>query len=295
MIAEDLLVSVVLASGRVDETTSEDIENTGLKEDQFLLVGLADRAVQLSVSWQQVFVVGLSRKQEILRIAIEIDPSRLVDELITQQIGLIGQVGGHYLPSLAQVVQKPSLIAEEILLQFHHIVSEVILGEGNLQAILNKRKPLLIISNLDLQRCRKALSLCGPSGQSFSAKLLHKQILMRIKQHIDPKLVALPHDFPYGLDVCVVVLPLLRFDALPRAVQADDVHAPMLEVVEVVIGEAVVGVEVLEVGVEGEDLVDCVDSVVNGVAVVLVHEHRVVGVDSDAGKDEEQREQQKRP
>ena len=45
MIAEDLLVSVVLASGRVDETTSEDIENTGLKEDQLLLVGLSDRAV----------------------------------------------------------------------------------------------------------------------------------------------------------------------------------------------------------------------------------------------------------
>ena len=45
MIAEDLLVSVVLASGRVDETTSEDIENTGLKEDQLLLVGLADTAV----------------------------------------------------------------------------------------------------------------------------------------------------------------------------------------------------------------------------------------------------------
>ena len=164
MIAEDLLVSVVLASGRVDEATSEDIEDAGLKEDQFLLVGLADRAVQLSVGWQQVLVVGLSRKQEILRITIEINSSRLVDELITQQIGLIGQVGRHYLPSLAQVVQKPSLIAEEILLQFHHIVSEVILGEGNLQAILNKRKPLLIISNLDLQGRRKALSLCGPSG-----------------------------------------------------------------------------------------------------------------------------------
>lgn len=47
----------------------------------------------------------------------------------------------------------------------------------------------------------------------------------------------------------------------------------MFEVVEVVVGETVVGVEVLEVGVEGEDLVDCVDSVVDCVAVVLVHEH----------------------
>lgn len=85
----------------------------------------------------------------------------------------------------------------------------------------------------------------------------------------------------------------MGLDALPSAVQTDDVHAPVLEVVEVVVSEAVVGVEVLEVGVEGEDLVDCVDSVVDGVAVVLVHEHGVVGVDADAGKEEDKRKEEK--
>lgn len=96
---------------------------------------------------------------------------------------------------------------------------------------------------------------------------------MCVKQHINSKLIALPYNIPDGLDIGIVVLRFLGFDALPSAVQADDVHAPMFEIVEVVVGEAVVGVEVLEVGVEGEDLVDCVDSVVDCVAVVLVHEH----------------------
>lgn len=65
----------------------------------------------------------------------------------------------------------------------------------------------------------------------------------------------------------------------------------MFEVVKIVIGETVVGVEVLEVGVEGENFVDCVDPVVNGVAVVLVDEHRVVWVHFYAGKEQEERKE----
>lgn len=171
------------------------------------------------------------------------------------------------------MIQKPSLIREKIFLQLHHIIGKIILRERYLQAILNKGKPFLIIPYLNLQRRWKALPLGGPSRQSLSTKLFDKQILMCVKQHINSKLIALPYNIPDGLDIGIVVLRFLGFDALPSAVQADDVHAPMFEIVEVVVGEAVVGVEVLEVGVEGEDLVDCVDSVVDCVAVVLVHEH----------------------
>lgn len=63
--------------------------------------------------------------------------------------------------------------------------------------------------------------------------------------------------------------------------QSNDIHAPISEIVEVVIGETVVGVEGVQVGVEWVDLVDGVDAVVDSVAVVLVDEHRVVRVDSD--------------
>lgn len=70
VVTEDLLVSVVFTARGVDETTSEDVEDAGLEEHQFLLVSLADRAVEFSVSWKQVFVVGLAREKEILRIAI---------------------------------------------------------------------------------------------------------------------------------------------------------------------------------------------------------------------------------
>ena len=132
---------------------------------------------------------------------------------------------------------------------------------------------MLIIPNLNLQGSRKALPLGDPRGQPFSAKLLDKQILMRIKKHIYTKFIALSYNIPNDLDIGIVVLRLLGLDPLPSAVQADDVHTPVLEVVEVVVGEAVVGVEVLEVGVEGEDLVDCVHSVVDCVAIVLVYEH----------------------
>lgn len=45
MVAEDLLISVVFPSRSIDESTSKDIEDAGLKEDQLLLVSLADRTV----------------------------------------------------------------------------------------------------------------------------------------------------------------------------------------------------------------------------------------------------------
>lgn len=61
MVAEDLLVSVVFSSGSIDEPTGEDIEDTGLKEDQLLFISFADGTVQLSVGWQQIFVVRCSR------------------------------------------------------------------------------------------------------------------------------------------------------------------------------------------------------------------------------------------
>lgn len=218
MVAEDLLVSVVFSSRGIDEPTGEDIEYTGLKEYQLLLVSLADGTVQLPVSWQQIFVVRCSRQQEILRIAIEISPSWLIDELITQQIRLIGQIRSDYLPSFAQMIQKSSFICKKILLQFHHIVGKIILRERYLQAILNKRKPFLIIPYLNLQRRWKALPLCSPSRQSLSTKLLNKQILMRIKQHVYSKLIALPYNIPNGLDIGIVVLRFLRLDALPSAV-----------------------------------------------------------------------------
>lgn len=69
--------------------------------------------------------------------------------------------------------------------------------------------------------------------------------------------------------------------------ETDGVHAPMLEIVEVVIGEGVVGVEVREVGVEGVDLVYCVHAVVDPVSAVLVYEEGVGRVHAE-GEEEGQ-------
>ena len=45
MIAEDLFISVIFPSRSIDESAGKDIEDAGLKEDQLLLVSLADGTI----------------------------------------------------------------------------------------------------------------------------------------------------------------------------------------------------------------------------------------------------------
>ena len=181
------------------------------------------------------------------------------------------------------------MVGEQIFLQLHHIVGQVKLAELCLEAILSEWETLIIISKFDLQGSREGLSLGGPGGQSFSTKLFDKKILVCIKQNGNAVLIGHPDYLPQCFEICVVVDPPFWFESLPCAVETDGVHAPMLEIVEVVISEGVVGVEVREVGVEGVDLVDCIYAVIDSISAVLVHKERVGGVHA---KGEHQREQE---
>ncbi len=101
---------------------------------------------------------------------------------------------------------------------------------------------------------------------------------MGIKEYRDAVLIGHPHDLPQGFEIGVVVDPALGLQTLPGTVESDGIHPPVSEVVEVVIGEGVVGAEDGEVWVEGVDFVDCIDAVVDTVAAVLIDEEWVVGV-----------------
>lgn len=59
------------------------------------------------------------------------------------------------------------------------------------------------------------------------------------------------------------------------------IHAPVLQVIEVMISETVVSVEGVKIRVKWVDLVNSVDPMVDSVAIILINEHGVVGVDSD--------------
>jgi hypothetical protein len=58
-----------------------------------------------------------------------------------------------------------------------------------------------------------------------------------------------------------------------------------------VVSEGVVAVEIGEVGVEGEDLVYCVDAVIDAVPAVLVEEERVGRVDLEIQAESEKKDE----
>ena len=76
-------------------------------------------------------------------------------------------------------------------------------------------------------------------------------------------------------------------DAFPGDVESDDVHAPGTEVLQVLGGEGVVGVEGVGAGVEREDFVDDVDAVEEEGAAGGVGEEMGVRVDGKGGEGEE--------
>ena len=109
--------------------------------------------------------------------------------------------------------------------------------------------------------------------------MLRHEILVRVQKNRNSVLVRHPHYLPQCFQIGIVIHAARWLETLPGAVQPNGVHPPMLQVVEIVISQGVVAVEIGEVGVEGEDLVYCVDAVIYAVPAVLVEEERVGRVD----------------
>ena len=70
-----------------------------------------------------------------------------------------------------------------------------------------------------------------PSGQPFSTKLPHEEILVRVQKDHNSEFIALLYDLPQSLNVSVVVDSSFRLEPFPSSVQADHVHAPVLQVI----------------------------------------------------------------
>jgi hypothetical protein len=83
------------------------------------------------------------------------------------------------------------------------------------------------------------------------------------------------NDLPKGFQVSVVIDASLWFESLPSTVKSDGVHAPVLEVEEIMISQGVVGVESGEVWMERVYFVDGVHTMIDSIATVLIHEERV--------------------
>ena len=144
------------------ETTSKCIDNTRFEEDRSPLVDLSDSFKKSFVGRKQVLVVRLARNKGICWIGVEIRSDWLVQELITYQVGLHGEIGRHHLPEFAEVVQETTFIAEQIPLQLHEVISGVEGSKFNFETVLSQGQALVIISQLDRQRGRERFPLSHP-------------------------------------------------------------------------------------------------------------------------------------
>ena len=115
--------------------------------------------------------------------------------------------------------------------------------------------------HFDLEWSWERFSFSDPYRQSFTTKLSDKQILMSIQNNTDSILISFPDDISEYFHICVVVDSSLRFDSLPSCMQSNHVHAPMFEVLKIIVSETVVSRESVEVRMERECFEDCVYAV----------------------------------
>ena len=104
---------------------------------------------------------------------------------------------------------------------------------------------------------------------------------MSIQEDRDAEFITFLQYFPESLDVGVVVDSSLRLYSLPGGMESDGIHAPMLEIIQIFISEAVVAGEFYKIGVEGMGFVHSIDSVKHSVSVVLVNKEGIVRIHSD--------------
>jgi hypothetical protein len=111
--------------------------------------------------------------------------------------------------------------------------------------------------------------------------LLHKQILMSVQNNIYSVFIAITNYLSNSLYVRIVVDSFLGLDTFPCAVQSNYIHSPSLKILQVFFCEAVIRVEIVEIRMKGIDFVDNIYAMIDSIATVLVHKHRVIRIDFD--------------
>ena len=93
---------------------------------------------------------------------------------------------------------------------------------------------------------------------------------MSIKQYLDSKLAAFSYNLSEFFNIRIVVLTLLRLNTFPGNMKPNVIESPVFQVIQVDISERIVSVKCLGIGVEGESLVNCIDTMKDRSTIVLV-------------------------
>ena len=104
---------------------------------------------------------------------------------------------------------------------------------------------------------------------------------MSIQEDRDAKFITFLQYFPESLYVCVVVDSSLRLYSLPCCMESNGIHAPVLEIIQILISKTVIAGEFHQVRVEGMGFVYSIDSVKHSISIVLVNKERIVRIYPD--------------
>lgn len=110
------------------------------------------------------------------------------------------------------------------------------------------------------ERSAQIIVVQNPRGQPLAAELGGVQILVELQEGVDAGGVELADNGPHHLEIGGVHRTPTRLHARPHDAQADDVHAPCLQELDVRVREGVLRIESAHARVPGRALHDHVEA-----------------------------------
>ena len=190
----------------------------------------------------------------------------LIDQLITNHIGLRFEIADHIEPHLGELIRHTILIFEKWLRKSHHIFSQIIFKKGYLHAVCFQRVALLVVAQIHFERSWEIQQLVvfvnQPIRKSLPTKSSTEQILVRVQDNIDPKFSCLASNAHYFLQIGVVILWLLWLKSLPRYKQSNSSQTPTLEITKISSTKRVKRIKLVSTRVEWKLLIHWIDTMI---------------------------------
>ena len=191
----------------------------------------------------------------------------LIKRIVANDVRVSGKSGGHVVPIADEFVLKTISVGKKSSEGIHRLLGLVVSVEVTGLAVFNQRVTILVLSEtkaFDISADSKLLvntlgevidktidavviffkKLFGIEvGDTFSAHSASENVLMGVNKSVDASLSEfVDHLFDF-VKVCIVILAFGALDGFPHNSETDEVHAPLLQVDNILVIERILAIK----------------------------------------------------
>lgn len=154
MIAENLTVIEFNASRTVGEPNGH-CHHDVFKEDECVIINFSHFFVNFLIERLQEVGVSIALIHNFPPVVVQISEEGLIQELVADDVGFVFEFRCDQSPKIREGVCQPLDVCVQVLEGLADVVREVVLGKGDVEAILNDRVAELVSCDVGANRVGK--------------------------------------------------------------------------------------------------------------------------------------------